>query len=97
MITVDKLTLADRPQWQVLFRSYLDFYERTLTADLYDHAWTAFQDDTRVHALGARLDGRSVNGRHQAATAFQADQVSDEATRSVRAAGAPMPGACLRP
>jgi GNAT superfamily N-acetyltransferase len=64
MITVDKLTLADRPQWQVLFRSYLDFYERTLTAEMYDDAWTAFQDDTRVHALGARLDGRLVGIVH---------------------------------
>jgi GNAT superfamily N-acetyltransferase len=64
MISVGKLTAADRADWQELFRGYNEFYERTLPPDKYDRAWTAFQEDTRMHALGARHEGQLVGITH---------------------------------
>jgi len=64
MIGIGELTLADRAGWAALFRAYNDFYQRTLAPEMYDRAWTAFQEDTRMHALGARLDGRLVGITH---------------------------------
>ena len=39
MITIGKLEPSDRAQWEVLFRGYMDFYERTLPQAMYDRAW----------------------------------------------------------
>jgi GNAT superfamily N-acetyltransferase len=64
MLTIGKLEPSDRAQWEVLFRAYMDFYERTLPQAMYDRAWNEFAKDTRMHALGARLDGRLVGITH---------------------------------
>ncbi len=64
MISIGKLGPADRADWQALFRGYNDFYERTLSSEVYERAWTAFRDDTRMHAFGARLDGLLVGITH---------------------------------
>ena len=64
MISVGKLEHADRADWQNLFSGYNQFYGRTPSHELYDSAWSAFQDDTRMHALGARFDGRLVGIAH---------------------------------
>lgn len=64
MISIGKLDRADRAQWEVLFRGYNDFYHDALPPEMYDRAWTAFQEDTRMHARGAKLDGRLVGITH---------------------------------
>jgi GNAT superfamily N-acetyltransferase len=64
MLSIGRLTPADRPDWETLFCGYNAFYERTLPPELYDRAWIAFQEDTRMHALGAKLDGRLVGITH---------------------------------
>lgn len=63
-VTVGALRPDDRPAWQDLFRGYNIFYERVLPAETYDRAWKEFQDDDRIHALGARLDGRLAGIAH---------------------------------
>lgn len=64
MLKIGKLIESDRAEWEVLFRAYIDFYKRTLPQEMYDRAWNEFQLDTRMHALGAKLDGRLVGITH---------------------------------
>jgi GNAT superfamily N-acetyltransferase len=59
-IEIGNLQPGDRAAWETLLADYLTFYERTMPAEMYDRAWTAFQEDERMHALGARLDGELV-------------------------------------
>ncbi len=63
-VSIGKLEPSDRVEWELLFRGYMDFYERTPPDELYDAAWQAFQQDQHVHALGARLDGSLVGIAH---------------------------------
>ena len=64
MIIIAKLLPSDRPAWEALFRGYMDFYHRSLTDSVYEHAWTRCQADTKIHALGAKLEGRLVGITH---------------------------------
>ena len=58
MISVGRLVEADRADWERLFRGYNEFYGRTPPPSMYEGAWAQFQEDSRMHALGAKLDGR---------------------------------------
>lgn len=60
MIRVTKLTAADRAAWEELFRGYIAFYERDEPPEMYERAWREFEAGTRLHALGAFLDGQLV-------------------------------------
>lgn len=64
MISIGKLEPSDKNAWEALFRGYIDFYQRTEPPEMYEQAWQAFQEDTRMHAFGARLDGRLVGITH---------------------------------
>ncbi|MEU7896956.1 GNAT family N-acetyltransferase [Nonomuraea sp. NPDC049152] len=64
MISIGRLHPSDRPAWEALFRAYIDFYQRTEPDEMYQRAWEEFEKDTRMHALGARLDGRLVGITH---------------------------------
>ncbi|MGN9838102.1 GNAT family N-acetyltransferase [Nonomuraea sp. H19] len=64
MISIGKLLPSDRVAWEGLFRAYIDFYRRVESDDMYDRAWREFRADTRLHAFGARLDGRLVGITH---------------------------------
>ncbi len=65
MIVVGALTPPDRADWEELFAGYNSFYGRTvMPPDFYDQAWSAFRADTRVHALGAKVNGKLVGIVH---------------------------------
>lgn len=64
MITIVRLAPSDRAEWETLFRGYIDFYKRSAPAEMYDLAWAEFQQGTRMHALGAKIDGRLVGITH---------------------------------
>ena len=64
MITVGALEVSDRPAWERLFRGYAAFYESDLAQPVYDRAWSEFQAGTRMHALGARVDGSLAGIAH---------------------------------
>ncbi|GII79046.1 N-acetyltransferase [Sphaerisporangium rufum] len=64
MVEVGRLRPEDRDGWEVLFRGYIDFYRRVEPAEMYEQAWREFQNGSRMHALGARIDGRLVGIAH---------------------------------
>lgn len=64
MIQVEKLSADDRAAWQELFRGYNEFYGRSLTGEVAERAWDAFQADDRMHAYGAKIDSRLVGIAH---------------------------------
>jgi GNAT superfamily N-acetyltransferase len=64
MISIRKLAPPDRDAWEGLFRAYIDFYQRVEPPEMYDRAWREFLADARLHALGARLDGRLIGITH---------------------------------
>jgi len=64
LITIGKLSPADRPVWEELFHAYNTFYETEYPQSMYDRAWAEFQADDRMHALGAWLDGDLVGITH---------------------------------
>ena len=64
MIETRRLQQADRPRWETLFRAYIAFYERTLDEAAYERAWREITSGTRLHGLGAWLDGELVGITH---------------------------------
>lgn len=65
MISTGKLEARDRAAWEELFAGYHAFYGRPdWPHENYDEAWSRFEHDDRIHALGARIDGSLVGIVH---------------------------------
>jgi GNAT superfamily N-acetyltransferase len=63
-VRIARLAQDERDEWEMLFRAYIDFYQRTEPQIMYDRAWDEFQTDERMHALGASIDGHLVGITH---------------------------------
>jgi GNAT superfamily N-acetyltransferase len=61
---IGKLAPSDRGEWEALFRAYIAFYKRNEPQAMYDRAWAEFQADKRMHAFGAKVDGKLVGITH---------------------------------
>jgi len=60
-VFVTALRPEDRDRWTVLWRAYLDFYETSLPAGIYQHTWRALLDpDGPVYGYGAREGSASA-------------------------------------
>lgn len=55
-IIVTELRASDRPRWTELWRGYLEFYETSLPAAIYEHTWQRLMAPGPVFGFGARLD-----------------------------------------
>jgi GNAT superfamily N-acetyltransferase len=64
MLSVGRLEPGERHDWEALFRSYIDFCQRDEPQSMYDRAWEEFRASERMHALGARADGRLIGIVH---------------------------------
>ncbi|MCO1575407.1 GNAT family N-acetyltransferase [Crossiella sp. SN42] len=64
MVEIGPLNEQERDAWQALFRGYNEIYQRVLPQEGYDRAWREFREGARMHALGARIDGRLVGITH---------------------------------
>jgi GNAT superfamily N-acetyltransferase len=54
----------ERDAWEVLARGYKTFYETTVPDAGYEKTWRRILDDTELHGIGARLDGKLVGIAH---------------------------------
>jgi GNAT superfamily N-acetyltransferase len=65
MLSVGTLEPEDRPAWEELFTGYQAFYGRSFWPERnYERTWHRIQAADRIHARGARLDGRLVGIAH---------------------------------
>ena len=65
MISIGRLESRDRRAWEELFAGYHAFYGRpNWPRESYDQAWSRFEQDSEIHARGARVDGRLVGIVH---------------------------------
>jgi GNAT superfamily N-acetyltransferase len=65
MISIGRLEARDRAAWEELFAGYHAFYGRpNWPQENYDEAWSRFEQDDRIHARGAWIEGRLVGIVH---------------------------------
>lgn len=65
-LIIRPLTAQDEPQWRVLWKGYLDYYETSLTPEIYDSAFSRMisTDHSDYNGLVAELDGKLVGLTH---------------------------------
>jgi GNAT superfamily N-acetyltransferase len=94
MIDIDSLRPGDRAAWEVLARGYKAFYRDPMPDEAYEQTWRRLLDETELHGLGARIDGRLAGIAHyffhptfwSAEACYLQDLFVDEAVRG-RGAG----------
>jgi len=59
-IVITAFRPADRERWAELWRGYLDFYETSLPASIYEHTWQRLMTPGPIFGFGARLGGESA-------------------------------------
>ncbi len=66
MITVRPVRATDRPVWQRMWTAYLDFYETTVTPEVYDTSFARLlgNDPNDFCGLIAEMDGKPVGFAH---------------------------------
>lgn len=66
VITIRPIEPKDRPDWERLWTGYLEFYETTVSPEVYDTSFTRLlrNDDHEFHGLIAEKDGASVGLVH---------------------------------
>lgn len=66
MVTVRKLTRADEARWRALWTGYLEFYETSVSEDVYATYFERLlgDDPQDYHALVAEQDGRLIGLTH---------------------------------
>ena len=57
MIEIGSLLPADRQRWTELWRTYLDFYDTTLSPEILEHTWARILIGDEVRGFAAREDG----------------------------------------
>lgn len=58
------LESGDRPEWEILARSYKAFYETVLPDAEYERTWDRLMSADGIYGFGARLDGGLVGITH---------------------------------
>jgi ribosomal protein S18 acetylase RimI-like enzyme len=57
-IVITPFVPGDRARWAELWRGYLDFYDTSLPAEIYEHTWQRLiAPESPIYGLGARLGG----------------------------------------
>ena len=66
MITIRPIEKADRAVWETLWTGYLEYYETSVTPEVYETSFTRLlgNDPNEFHGLIAELDGKAVGLVH---------------------------------
>jgi GNAT superfamily N-acetyltransferase len=64
-IAVRPLRADERPQWEPLWKAYLDFYETSVPQEVYDATWARLlSPEEPMWLLGAYVDGKLLGIVH---------------------------------
>ena len=66
MINIRPIETADRAVWETLWTGYLEYYETSVTPEVYETSFTRLlsNDDNEFHGLIAESDGKAVGLVH---------------------------------
>ena len=64
MTEITNLQPQDRSRWAELWREYLQFYHTEMPDEVYDSTWQRILEDSALHGLAARAEGRIIGITH---------------------------------